>query len=36
MNSSTAMAALSLAVVAAYAVLLTVVAVRVFNRATVQ
>ncbi|HMG26136.1 MAG TPA: ABC transporter permease [Acidimicrobiia bacterium] len=36
MSSPTAMALLSLAVVAAYAVLLTVVAVRVFNRATVQ
>jgi len=36
MSSPTAMAILSLAVVATYAVLLTVVAVRVFNRATVQ
>ena len=36
MSSPTAMAVLSLAVVAAYAVLLTVVSVKVFNRATVQ
>ena len=36
MSSPTAMAILSLTVVTAYAVLLTVVAVRVFNRATVQ
>jgi uncharacterized membrane protein YeaQ/YmgE (transglycosylase-associated protein family) len=36
MSSPTAMAVLSLAVVAAYAVLLTVVAFTVFNRATVQ
>ena len=36
MNNPTTMAVLSLAVVAAYAALLTVVAVKVFNRATVQ
>jgi ABC-type polysaccharide/polyol phosphate export permease len=36
MSNPTTMAVLSLAVVAAYAMLLTVVAVRVFNRATVQ
>jgi hypothetical protein len=36
MSNPTTMAVLSLAVVATYAALLTVVAVRVFNRATVQ